>query len=78
VHAVACKVAQFPEVSYLFMASGDYDLFAEVYCTDMDHFVSFINDKLHQVPGVQRTESFTILKMYKLSYRWGQAEPPEP
>jgi hypothetical protein len=42
----------------------------------MDHFVSFLNQKLQQVSGVQRTETFMILKMYKLSYRWGEAEPP--
>jgi len=76
VDAVAHKVAQFPEVSYLFMASGGFDLFIEVYCKDMDHFVSFLDQKLQQVPGVQRTETFMILKMYKLSYRWGEAEPP--
>jgi Lrp/AsnC family transcriptional regulator for asnA, asnC and gidA len=76
VDAVANQIAQFPEVSYLFMASGGFDLFAEVYCKDMDHFVSFLNQKLQKVPGVQRTETFMILKMYKLSYRWGKAEPP--
>jgi Lrp/AsnC family transcriptional regulator for asnA, asnC and gidA len=75
VESVADQIAQFPEVSYLFMASGGFDLFAEVYCRDMDHFVSFLNKKLQKVPGVQRTETFMILKMYKLSYRWGEAEP---
>jgi Lrp/AsnC family transcriptional regulator for asnA, asnC and gidA len=75
VDAVARQIAQFPEVTYLFMASGGFDLFVEVYCRDREHFVSFLNEKLHQVPGVERTETFMILKMYKLSYRWGQAEP---
>lgn len=75
VDRVACEIAQFPEVSYLFMASGAFDLFAEVFCRDMDHFVDFLNGRLQQVTGVQRTETFTILKMYKLSYRWGEAEP---
>jgi Lrp/AsnC family transcriptional regulator for asnA, asnC and gidA len=75
VEAVACEIATFPEVSYLFMASGAFDLFAEVFCRDMEHFVEFLNQKLQQVPGVQRTETFTILKMYKLSYRWGEAGP---
>jgi Lrp/AsnC family transcriptional regulator for asnA, asnC and gidA len=74
VEAVADQIAQFPEVSYLFMASGGFDLFVEVYCRDMNHFVSFLNQKLQLVPGVQRTETFMILKMYKLSYRWGEAE----
>ena len=76
VDAVAAKIAQFPEVSYLFMASGAFDLFVEVFCPDHDGLVHFLNDKLRQVPGVLRTETFMILKMYKLSYRWGEAEPP--
>jgi Lrp/AsnC family transcriptional regulator for asnA, asnC and gidA len=76
VDAVAHQLAQFPEVSYLFMASGEFDLFVEVFCKDREHFVSFLNQKLHQVAGVQRTQTFMILKMYKLSYRWGKAEPP--
>jgi len=68
-------IGNFPEVTYLFMASGGFDLFVEVYCRDRDHFVEFLNQKLQQVPGVTRTETFMILKMYKMSYRWGQAAP---
>jgi len=75
VDAVADQIAQFPEVSYLFMATGGFDLFAEVYCRDMDHFVSFLNKKLQKIPGVQRTETFSILRMFKLSYRWGESKP---
>ena len=71
----AAEIALFPEVSYLFMASGGFDLFIEVYCRDREHFVNFLNEKLQRVPGVSRTETFMILKMYKLSYRWGKAEP---
>ena len=74
--AAAQEIAQFAEVTYLFMASGGYDLFVEVYCRDRDHFASFLSEKLQKVPGVERTETFMILKMYKLSYRWGEAEPP--
>jgi Lrp/AsnC family transcriptional regulator for asnA, asnC and gidA len=76
VEEVGEQIAQFPEVTYLFMASGGFDLFVEVYCRDRGHFVSFLNSKLQQIPGVERTESFMILKMFKLSYRWGQAEAP--
>ena len=69
-------IAGFPEVTFLFMASGGFDLFVEVFCRDREHFVAFLNQKLQQVPGVTRTETFMILKMYKMSYRWGQAAPP--
>jgi Lrp/AsnC family transcriptional regulator for asnA, asnC and gidA len=76
VDAVAGQIGEFPEVTYLFMASGGFDLFVEVFCRDRDHLVSFLSERLQQVPGVERTETFMILKLYKLSYRWGEAEPP--
>jgi len=73
---VAEAIAQLPEVSYLVQAAGEFDLFAEVYCKDRDHFVSFLNDRLQKIPGVERSQSFIILKMHKLSTRWGEAEAP--
>ena len=77
---VADAIAQLPEVSYLFQAAGEFDFFAEVYCKDREHFVSFLNEKLQKISGVNRTQSFLILKMHKLSYRWGESDlpPKEP
>jgi Lrp/AsnC family transcriptional regulator for asnA, asnC and gidA len=77
IEPAAQDIAQFPEVTYLFMASGGFDLFVEVYCRDRDHFASFLSERLQKVPGIERTETYMILKMYKLSYRWGEAEPPQ-
>jgi len=75
--SIADEIAKLPEVSYLFQAAGEFDLVAEVYCRNREHFVNFLNNKLQQIPGVERTQSFMILKMHKLSYRWGEAEPPQ-
>jgi Lrp/AsnC family transcriptional regulator for asnA, asnC and gidA len=75
ISSVADEIAKLPEVSYLFQAAGEYDLMAEVYCRDREHFVSFLNDQLHQIKGIENTESFMMLKMHKLSYRWGEAHP---
>jgi len=77
IEEVADAIAQLPEVTYLFQAAGEFDLFAEVYCQDKEHYVSFLNHKLQKIPGVDRVRSFLILKMHKLSYRWGQADPPQ-
>lgn len=74
---ISYAIAQLPEVSYLFQVAGKFDLFAEVMCKDREHFVTFLNDKLQKIPGVVSTDTFLILKMYKLSYRWGHAEPPQ-
>lgn len=73
INEVAESIAKLPEVSYLFQAAGEFDFFAEVYCRDREHFVYFLNNKLQKLPGVERTRSFLILKMHKLSYRWGEA-----
>jgi Lrp/AsnC family transcriptional regulator for asnA, asnC and gidA len=73
---VAEAIAQLPEISYLIQAAGEFDFFAEVYCKDRDHFVFFLNNRLQKISGVERTQSFLILKMHKLSYRWGEAEAP--
>ena len=72
---VAEDISKLQEVTYLFQAAGEFDLFVEAYCEDREHFVNFLNKKLQQIPGVRSTQSFLILKMYKLSYRWGDAPP---
>jgi len=69
----AHQIAAFDEVSYLVMTSGAFDLLVEVLCQDTDHLATFLSDKLLQVEGVQRTETFYILRTYKLSYRWGMS-----
>jgi Lrp/AsnC family transcriptional regulator for asnA, asnC and gidA len=74
--SVVERIRELPEASYLFQAAGDYDLFVEVFCKDRDHFVSFLNDTLVKIPGIVRTQSFLILKMHKISYRWGEANSP--
>ncbi|HEY5670514.1 MAG TPA: Lrp/AsnC family transcriptional regulator [Anaerolineales bacterium] len=72
----ATAISQLQEVTYLFQAAGEFDLFAEVYCKNRAHFVSFLNNRLQKIPGIERTQTFLILKMYKLSYRWGETEAP--
>ncbi|HSR20238.1 MAG TPA: Lrp/AsnC family transcriptional regulator [Anaerolineales bacterium] len=69
--AVAEAISQLPEVTYLVQAAGEFDLFAEVFCRNRSEFVSFLNNKLQKLPGVARTQTFLILKVYKTSYRYG-------
>ena len=73
--AVAEEITAFEEVSYLVMVSGEFDLLVEVMCRDKNHFVDFLNKKLFRVPGVQRTQTFFILRTFKLSYA---ARPSQP
>ena len=36
--------------------------------------LSLLNNEIHHVPGVERTQTFLILKTHKMSYSWGDAE----
>lgn len=65
---VAKTISNFPEVSYLIMVSGDYDLLVEVLCKDRDHLTSFLNEKLLKVPGITTTQTSMVLHTYKMSY----------
>jgi len=65
---VAKTISKFPEVSYLIMVSGDYDLLVEVLCKDRDHLASFLNERLMKVPGITNTQTSMVLHTYKMSY----------
>ena len=65
---VAKTITKFPEVSYLIMVSGDYDLLVEVLCKDRDHLATFLNEKLLRVPGITNTQTSMVLHTYKMSY----------
>jgi Lrp/AsnC family transcriptional regulator for asnA, asnC and gidA len=73
----AQAIKSFPEVSYLLMVSGEYDLMVEVRCRDREHFAEFIRNKLQKVVGVQRTVSAMVLHTYKLDEVSVLAASPE-
>lgn len=64
----AAAIAQFSEVSYLIMVSGEYDLMVEVFCRDREHLSLFIREKLQNIIGVQRTQTYFILHTYKMAH----------
>jgi Lrp/AsnC family transcriptional regulator, regulator for asnA, asnC and gidA len=61
---VAQQIAQLPEVSFLAMTSGDYDLEVDVMCRDNDHLVQFVNE-LSNINGVHQTKTTIYFKVYK-------------
>ena len=61
---VAQKIATLPEVSFLAMTSGDYDLEVDVMCRDNDHLETFIND-ISKLEGIFQTKTTIYFKVYK-------------
>ena len=70
VDQVARAVAEIPEVSYLVMTLGRFDLMIEVFCRDLLHFTRLLTEQIQVIPGVCSTETLMIARSYKLSYRW--------
>jgi Lrp/AsnC family transcriptional regulator for asnA, asnC and gidA len=64
----AAEIAAMPEVSYLIMVAGEYDLIVEVFCRDREHLAAFLRDQLLQVVGVQRAQTSFILHTYKVAH----------
>ncbi|MEM9656235.1 MAG: Lrp/AsnC family transcriptional regulator [Actinomycetota bacterium] len=61
---VAEALKEIPEVSYLLVVTGDYDLMAELTCRDSDHLMATTR-KIRGLPDVAATTTQTILHVYK-------------
>jgi Lrp/AsnC family transcriptional regulator for asnA, asnC and gidA len=66
----ARAIAALPEVSYVVMTLGAFDIFVEVFCRDMPHLTQVVTQVIQLIPGVRRTETLMISRSYKLAYRW--------
>jgi Lrp/AsnC family transcriptional regulator for asnA, asnC and gidA len=68
---VADKLAAVPEVDYVVICAGGFDLLVELVCTDDAHLLDLLNDKIRTIDGVAATETFMYLKLAKQTYAWG-------
>ena len=68
---VADAVSAFPEVDYVVITAGTFDLLIEVVCEDNDALLAFLTERLRAVDGVRETETFVYLRMVKQTYQWG-------
>jgi Lrp/AsnC family transcriptional regulator, regulator for asnA, asnC and gidA len=68
---VAESLAEIPEVEYVVICAGSFDVLLEVLCEDDDRLLELLNNSIRPVPGVRSTEAFVYLKLAKQSYTWG-------
>lgn len=70
IYAVARALEELPEVSYLVLILGGYDLIVEVFCRDREHLTKLITDQIQTISGIRTTETLVIGKIFKLSFFW--------
>ncbi|NNV57323.1 Lrp/AsnC family transcriptional regulator [Limnovirga soli] len=66
IQEAAEKLSLFPEVSFLAMISGKYDLELNVQCRDNNHLIELM-ERIHPLEGVFETETNMYLKVFKIA-----------
>jgi Lrp/AsnC family transcriptional regulator, regulator for asnA, asnC and gidA len=69
--AVAEELAAMPEVDYVVITAGTYDLLIETVCEDNEGLLKFLAERLRTIDGVRETETFVYLRLVKQTYQWG-------
>ena len=68
---IADKLSALPEVDYVVITAGSFDILLEVVCEHDEHLLALLNDAIRSVPGVRDTETFVYLRLAKQTYTWG-------
>jgi Lrp/AsnC family transcriptional regulator, regulator for asnA, asnC and gidA len=71
VTAVADALADVPEIDYVVLTAGSFDVIAEVVCENDDHLLDLLSSRIRNLDGVTATETFVYLKLRKQLYNWG-------
>jgi Lrp/AsnC family transcriptional regulator for asnA, asnC and gidA len=62
--ATAEDVTRLPEVRSVAIVTGRYDLLVEVLVASNHGLIRFLSESLAQVPGIESSETFLLLKTY--------------
>lgn len=65
-------LSTWPEIRFLGVTVGSYDMILEAWFRDNNALLHFLTHRLGQVSGIQRVESWQVLKLSKYNYDWGK------
>ncbi len=60
--AVAKELQKIPEILRLNYTTGNYSMFAEIVCKDINELRFVLHDQLQKIKGIERTETFISLE----------------
>jgi DNA-binding Lrp family transcriptional regulator len=64
-NSTAERIANFPEVTSLYLMSGEWDLLLFVEGDDLGKVAAFVSERLSSIPGVTGTNTHFMLKTFK-------------
>lgn len=69
--AVAERLAELPQIDYVVLTAGSFDVLAEVVCEDDDALIDLLNTEVRTIEGVADTETFLYMRLVEQRYDWG-------
>lgn len=72
--SVGQELAGMPEVYWLGITTGSYDIFAAAVFRSNQELLDFITDRLSRIPGIVRTSTSSVLEIIKRSMVFGLPE----
>jgi Lrp/AsnC family transcriptional regulator, regulator for asnA, asnC and gidA len=67
---VADILAGMPQIDYVVITAGSFDLLIEVVCENDNQLLEILS-QIRAIPSVTATETFVYLKLRKQTYTWG-------
>lgn len=68
--AVADRLCELDGVCYVALSTGDFDISAAFVATDTDALRTFVTERIHSIPGIERARVNVLTKVYKRSCDW--------
>ncbi|WP_141014770.1 Lrp/AsnC family transcriptional regulator [Nocardioides sambongensis] len=68
---VADRIAELPEVDYVVVTAGSFDILVELVAESDDHLLEIVSSGIRVIDGVTSTETFMYLGLRKQTYSWG-------
>jgi Lrp/AsnC family transcriptional regulator, regulator for asnA, asnC and gidA len=75
--SVEAALAALPEVRFLGVTLGSYDLMLEAWFRSNDDLLRFMTATLVDIPGIASTHSYQVVKLSKYTYDWGKGAVDE-
>lgn len=74
IEAVAEALAELPQVDYVSICAGDYDIIIGVVAHDREELHDVLVNHVRKIPGVHRADFLLNLKILKDNYEWSPRE----
>jgi Lrp/AsnC family transcriptional regulator for asnA, asnC and gidA len=68
IEKVAERLARLPEIFFLGICTGGFDILASAVFHSNEHMYEFMTKRLTRVPGIQRTSTSNVIRVVKREY----------